>query len=54
MSSATAADGGRRQRGRQLIGCLMGQADVLLHQRHVEPRLLGEVEQEGDAGFEHR
>jgi hypothetical protein len=47
-------DDGRRERSRELIGCLEREADVLLHHRDVEPGLLGEVEQQRDARLEHR
>jgi hypothetical protein len=37
-------EGGRRERGRELVGCLPREADVLVHQRDVEPRVLGQVQ----------
>ena len=38
---------GRRERERKLTGGLAGEANVLFHQRDVEPCLLGEIEQSG-------
>ena len=42
-------EGGRRQRDTELVGCRSRETDVFVHERHVEPRLLGQVEQQGHA-----
>ena len=45
---------GGGERDAQARRCLQREADVLVHQLHVEPRGLRQVEQEGDARLEHR